>query len=316
MHDFIVGNEPNLNRFWLPQFGPSGEDVAASAYVELLAQTYDAIKARATRTRRSTAARWRRAASTSRAPAATRTRRPRSSLDLGAAYRASGRAVPIMDAFAFHPYPERSTSRPTFAAPELDGDRARRLRQARRRCSATAFDGTAQRGSTLPILYDEFGVETQIPAAKARPLHRHRAGDDASPSTRRRRRRYYVQAMQMSFCQPTVLGLLLFHFAGRAGRARLAVRRLLRRRHAEERARRRPRRRRLERAAASSRSCAGLQLTPKVTLNAAASTKTLHRSTLDCSLDCRYDACRLDAAGRSLTGDGGRLGTPQYARRS
>ena len=35
------------------------------------------------------------------------------------------------------------------------------------RCSATAFDGTAQPGSTLPIVYDEFGVETQIPPAKA-----------------------------------------------------------------------------------------------------------------------------------------------------
>ena len=34
---FIIGNEPNLNRFWLPQFGPSGEDVAAPAYVSLLA---------------------------------------------------------------------------------------------------------------------------------------------------------------------------------------------------------------------------------------------------------------------------------------
>ena len=31
----------------------------------------------------------------------------------------------------------------------------------------TAFDGTAQPGTTLPILYDEFGVEAVIPAAKA-----------------------------------------------------------------------------------------------------------------------------------------------------
>src|SRR5204863_6749299 len=39
--DFIVGNEPNLNRFWLPQFGPDGEDVAAPAYVALLETAYD-----------------------------------------------------------------------------------------------------------------------------------------------------------------------------------------------------------------------------------------------------------------------------------
>src|SRR5688572_14448814 len=42
--DLIVGNEPNLNRFWLPQFGPNGEDVAAPAYLALLARAYDAVK--------------------------------------------------------------------------------------------------------------------------------------------------------------------------------------------------------------------------------------------------------------------------------
>src|SRR5262249_42991091 len=45
VHRFIVGNEPNLNRFWLPQFDKQGRDVAASAYEKLLAQTYDALKA-------------------------------------------------------------------------------------------------------------------------------------------------------------------------------------------------------------------------------------------------------------------------------
>jgi hypothetical protein len=45
LDDLIVGNEPNLNRFWLPQFGASGENVAAPAYLALLATTYDAVKA-------------------------------------------------------------------------------------------------------------------------------------------------------------------------------------------------------------------------------------------------------------------------------
>ena len=43
--DIIVGNEPNLNRFWLPQFGPDGSNASAPAYLSLLAQTYDALKA-------------------------------------------------------------------------------------------------------------------------------------------------------------------------------------------------------------------------------------------------------------------------------
>ncbi len=43
--DVIVGNEPNLNRFWLPQFGPDGSNASAPAYLSLLARTYDALKA-------------------------------------------------------------------------------------------------------------------------------------------------------------------------------------------------------------------------------------------------------------------------------
>src|SRR5436190_10029480 len=39
---FVVGNEPNLNRYWLPQFNPDGTDAAAPAYEALLADTYDA----------------------------------------------------------------------------------------------------------------------------------------------------------------------------------------------------------------------------------------------------------------------------------
>ena len=41
----IVGNEPNLNRFWLPQFNLDGSSAAPAAYLALLARTYDAIKA-------------------------------------------------------------------------------------------------------------------------------------------------------------------------------------------------------------------------------------------------------------------------------
>ena len=41
-----------------------------------------------------------------------------------------------------------------------------------------AFDGTAQPGSELPILYGEFGVESEIPAAKGVAVHGHRADDD------------------------------------------------------------------------------------------------------------------------------------------
>ena len=43
--DFVVGNEPNDNTFWAPQFNADATDAAASAYEDLLARSYDAIKA-------------------------------------------------------------------------------------------------------------------------------------------------------------------------------------------------------------------------------------------------------------------------------
>src|SRR3954463_15199806 len=33
--DFIVGNEPNINNYWLPQFNTDGSDAAAIAYEAL-----------------------------------------------------------------------------------------------------------------------------------------------------------------------------------------------------------------------------------------------------------------------------------------
>jgi len=39
IRDVVVGNEPNLNTFWMPQFGAGGKDVAAAGYLELLART-------------------------------------------------------------------------------------------------------------------------------------------------------------------------------------------------------------------------------------------------------------------------------------
>ena len=41
--DIIVGNEPNVNRFWQPQYR-GGKDAAATDYEHALAQSYDALK--------------------------------------------------------------------------------------------------------------------------------------------------------------------------------------------------------------------------------------------------------------------------------
>ena len=85
--------------------------------------------------------------------------------DMGTAYRALKRTRPIMDGFSFHPYGENSSTPPTFAHAAgtslglADYDKLVGL-------LGRAFDGTAQLGSQLPIVYDEYGVDSQIPAGK------------------------------------------------------------------------------------------------------------------------------------------------------
>jgi hypothetical protein len=114
-----------------------------------------------------------------------------------------------MDALAIHPYPENSTVPPTFAHPNTTpigiADYTKLVGLL-----TTAFDGTGQPGSTLPILYAEYGVETQIPAAKA-SLYTGTEAATIKPVPESTQGDFYKQAIALSFCQPTVMGLLIFH---------------------------------------------------------------------------------------------------------
>jgi hypothetical protein len=210
----IVGNEPNLNRFWMPQFTKTGLDAAASSYLGLLAQTYDAIKAAAPATV---------VIGGSLAPRGSddpKLARPTHSptrfiLDLGAAYRRSHRTRPVMDWFSIHPYVERSNLPPSFAHPRTttisiaDYDKLVRL-------LGQAFDGTHQRGSTLPILYDEFGVQTRAPVDKRQLYANQNLPSSVDAVDEATQGRYYRQALQLAVCQKNVVGLLFFHVSDEA----------------------------------------------------------------------------------------------------
>jgi hypothetical protein len=295
VHDFIVGNEPNLNRFWLPQFGPNGEDVAAPAYEQLLAGAYDALKAvrpHSTVYGGALAPRGVDKPGTGRD-----THSPTAFIiDLGLAYRASGRQRPIMDAFAFHPYPESSSTGPNFPHPNgtsigiADYPKLVAL-------LGTAFDGTAQRGSSLPILYDEFGIETTVPAAKA-PLYTGNEPATTRPVDDATQARLYTQAMQMVFCQKTVMGLFLFHVQDEASMAAWQS--------GEYYVDGTPKSSLPAIAAAAATvhrgvvaSCPGLLLTPKLFVKASKPTRTGTTIKVTCSLDCSYTVS-LDR--RRLTG--------------
>ena len=206
--DFIVGNEPNLSRFWMPQFTADAKDAAAPAYEKLLAQSYDALKAVNPAINVIGGALAPRGGDR---PLARPTHSPTIFIrDLGRTYRTSKRRRPLMDMLAFHPYLEKSKLPPTFSHPRNKyislNDYGKLVALL-----AEAFDGTAQRGTTLPILYDEFGVQSEIVPAKAALYSNATAptAQDAVPEATQAA--YYRQALELATCQPTVVGLLLFH---------------------------------------------------------------------------------------------------------
>jgi hypothetical protein len=206
VNDLIVGNEPNINLFWLPQFDASGGDAAAIAFERLLATTYDAVKAVRSNVQVIGAGLAPRGSDD---PSGTRqTHSPtRFLLDLGEAYRASQRDRPIMDALSIHPYGENGRIPPTLQHPQTTSigiaDYTKLVNLLGR-----AFGGTEQPGRTLPIVYGEYGVETAIPARKA-ALY---SGTEVVPTVDESTQSFdYTTAIALAACQPTVELLLLFH---------------------------------------------------------------------------------------------------------
>jgi Cellulase (glycosyl hydrolase family 5) len=206
---FIIGNEPNLNGFWMPQFNRDGTSASPGAYLGLLAATYDALKAVSPDIQVIGGAVSPRGADN---PASKRhTHSPtRFITELGRVYRQSRRSRPVMDAFAFHPYGDHSSQPPEFQRHKLStwiglseyGRLATLL--------GKAFDGTAQPGSTLPIIYDEFGVETRVPSRKKR-IYFGREHKTTRPVGELTQGNFYRRAIEIAYCQPTVEGILLFH---------------------------------------------------------------------------------------------------------
>lgn len=208
VRDLIVGNEPNLNNFWMPQFDAGGASVSPRDYNALLAATYDAVKGVSADVRVLGGALGPRGGDNPSAPRHTHSP-TRFLREWGRAYRASGRQAPVMDALAYHPYLEYSRLQPEFEHPRTTtialADYGKLVAAL-----GDAFDGSAQAGSSLPVVYTEFGVQTRVPE-RLRGLyenHDHPAARDAVDRTTQAA--YYTRAIQLAACQPTVEALLLF----------------------------------------------------------------------------------------------------------
>jgi hypothetical protein len=209
IRDFIIGNEPNLNGFWFPQFDESGRSAAAPAYTSLLARSYDALKAVSPKINVIGGALAPRGADNPESPRHTQS--PAAFIrDMGAAYRASGRAEPLMDIFAIHPYLERSTIAPSTEHPIgtsigiADYDKLVDLLEE-------AFDGTAQEGGDIPIAYTEFGVQAQIPDTKQDVYENVGSPLGIDAVDEETQARYYREAFELASCQENVIGILIFH---------------------------------------------------------------------------------------------------------
>jgi hypothetical protein len=165
--DYIVGNEPNQTRFWQPQFNANRTGAACAAYEKLLAASYDTLKAVDPGITVIGIGLSPRGNDNPTAASNVSTSPVRCIRDLGAAYRASRRARPIMDELSFHPYPQRDRdplmkgySWPNAGIPNLD-----RIKQA----IWDAFHGTAQptfaegrRAGGLRFRLDEVGWQVGV----------------------------------------------------------------------------------------------------------------------------------------------------------
>jgi hypothetical protein len=201
IHDVQVWNEANSPAFWPERSGAEG-------YEALLARCWDALHSAPTFVN---------------VISSTASRHDPGGfiLDLGEAYRESGRSRPLVDTFGHNPYPADSAEPPSATHPNGDligeGDY-----QTLMSVFLTAFEGTPQsipgvRGVNL--WYLETGFQT-VPPPEKRHFYRGRENDrralpalaskseDGAPvvdqSTQLR------DAIRLAYCQPAVTGFFNF----------------------------------------------------------------------------------------------------------
>jgi hypothetical protein len=191
VNDVVVWTEPNSTTFWRPKQGAPG------AYEALLARCWDVLHA--VRPRANLIA----ASAPHQKPAAWYA-------GLGAALRASGRRLPILDTVGHNAYPNRSDEAPdkVHKGASLDeGDYARLLDALR-----AAFAGTPQ---PLPgeggvtVWYMEDGFQTAVDPSRSFGYHgvetdRHLSTDQGAQ---------LAAAVRLAYCQPAVGAFFNFQLA-------------------------------------------------------------------------------------------------------
>jgi hypothetical protein len=218
--NIVVGNEPNVNRFWQPQY-TGGQDAAGRDYEHTLAKSYDALKGV-----RPNVTVWGPATSSRGNDNANAASNPSHSpvwfiKDMGDAYKASGRTKPIFDEFDMHPYPPIQDTDPyskAFQWPQAGAANLDRIKQA----LWDAFHGTGQ-----PVVTEQPGGKvTQFQAPQSLPMNLDEVGsqtvvtghdgaysdapESISPISQDLQAQYHTQLMEIAACDPAVRALLFF----------------------------------------------------------------------------------------------------------
>ncbi len=206
---FVIGNEPNQPRFWQPQFRKS-KAVAGRDYEHVLALSYDALKKVDPAIVVVGGALSGRGNDNARAPNNRSTSPLRFLYDLGAAYRASKRKAPLMDQFAFHPYPRSSLDslKKGLEWPMAGYANLARVKQG----LWDAFNGTGQPTTEngLGIMIDEIGWQVRV--ASDAPDSLYTGVENVPVTTEARQAAVYAQLVRSSECDSSLKDLFFLPF--------------------------------------------------------------------------------------------------------
>jgi hypothetical protein len=205
--DIIVGNEPNQSRFWQPQFDAAGNGASGAAYEALLARSYDALKGVDPTINVIGVGLSPRGGDNPRAVSNISTSPVKFLQGMGTAYRASGRTAPLMDEFAYHPYPKKDTDSLTegYIWPNAGVTNLDRIKQA----FWDAFSDTGQKTfeDGLQVKLDEVGWQVAvIPQA----LPAYFGAESIVPTNEAAQAAIYPALLRYVSCDPAVDAVLFF----------------------------------------------------------------------------------------------------------
>ncbi len=205
--DYVVGNEPNVTYFWRPQFNDDDTPRAPGDFVDLLARSYDALKAVNPNIRVIAGGLDARGNDNPDAPSNISNSPIRFIKYMGDAYRAAGRERPLFDAVSFHPYPASSRDQYTrsYAWPNAGVADLDRLKQA----YWDAFHGTAQPTfeEGLRFNLDETGWQTTPTGDHLAFYNSRELNDTADESTQAQ---IYGDLVRYLACDPSVDNVLIY----------------------------------------------------------------------------------------------------------